>query len=253
MDFEALLHRITETQRHLQQQAVASVNRMLTLRNWLIGFYIVEFEQHGQDRAEYGKKLLTQLAVNLSKKGLKGFSTRNLKLFRQFYRAYPQIGQTLSAQLQQTNFPAPLADLQSLTSSEKHELPSVYSQYSPPPDVLLRHFSFSHFVELIKIDDPLKRVFYEIEAIKGNWSVRQLQRQIGSLLYERTGLSTEKAALLEKIHQQQETFRIEDTIRDPYILEFTVAIEQKIFDRFYSPAFFNVSCMIFWLNLNRSL
>jgi len=221
MDFETLLHRITETQRHLQQQAIASVDRLLTARNWLIGCYIVEFEQNGQDRAEYGKKLLAQLSADLTRQGLKGFSIRNLKLFRQFYCVYPQIGQTVSAQLQQSNFLAQLTGFQSFTLPAPQGAQANYSQYSPAPELLLRHFSFSHFAEFVRIDDPLKRAFYEIEALKGNWSVRQLQRQIGSLLYERTGLSTEKAALLGKIHQQQDTAQVEDVIRDPYILEFT--------------------------------
>ena len=84
---------------------------------------------------------------------------------------------------------------------------------------MLNHFSFSHFAELIKIDDPLARAFYEIQAIKGRWSVRELSRQMGSLLYERTGLSKNKKSLLSKIAADVTT--IEDSIRDPYFLEFT--------------------------------
>lgn len=251
MNFETLLHRITETQRHLQQHALASVDRLLTMRNWLIGCHIVEFEQNGQDRAEYGKKLLAQLSADLTRQGLKGFSIRNLKLFRQFYCVYPQIGQTVSAQFQQPNLSAQLAGLQHLVLPSPQAEQANYSPYSPAPEVLLRHFSFSHFVEFLRIDDPLKRAFYEIEALKGNWSVRQLQRQIGSLLYERTGLSTDKAALLAKIHQQQDLWRIEDAIRDPYILEFTGLQERPEYSEYDLETALLTHLQAFLLELGR--
>lgn len=95
MKFSQLVNTIQHTHDALQQQAVKAINRSLTLRNWLIGFYIVEFEQRGEDRAKYGEKLLQSLADNLNAPGL---SFRSLKLFRQFYQQYPQIGQTVSAQ-----------------------------------------------------------------------------------------------------------------------------------------------------------
>ena len=94
---------------------------------------------------------------------------------------------------------------------------TTITKYSPKPDILLKYFTFTHFAELIKIEDPINRAFYEIEGMKGNWSVRQLK----SLLFERTGLSTDKAGLLKDIQNQNAAVDISDTIRDPYILEFT--------------------------------
>lgn len=93
--------------------------------------------------------------------------------------------------------------------------------YNPVSDLLLRHFSFSHFVELMRINDPLKRSFYEIQGIAGCWNVSQLKRQIESLLYERTGLSKDKKGLVEAVHAQNHKMCVDDIIRDPYILEST--------------------------------
>ena len=144
MKFKQLIDIIRKTHFSLQQRAVSAVDRNLIARNWLIGFYIVEFEQKGEDRAKYGEKLLEKIVEEA--KNIKGFSHRNLKLFRQFYFTYPQIGQTLSAQFQRT---------------EHQEIIGV------PPSELIGRLSFSQFAELIRLDDPLKRAFYEIECIKG--------------------------------------------------------------------------------------
>lgn len=101
MNFEILINNIHNLQTGMQQQAMRSVNQALTIRNWLIGFYIVECEQHGQDRAQYGEKLLQRLARELTKKRLKGFCYRSLRQYRQFYLSYPQIWQSLTAKLQE--------------------------------------------------------------------------------------------------------------------------------------------------------
>ncbi|DAB29757.1 MAG TPA: cytoplasmic protein, partial [Sulfurimonas sp. UBA12504] len=143
-----------------------------TIRNYLIGYYIVEYEQNGNDRAKYGAKVLESMADNL--KHIKGLSTTNLRLFRQFYSMYPQIHQ-------------------SLTDESKINLKIQTNK-------LLTHLTFTHFVELIKIDDKTKRLCYEVETIKGNWSVRELKRQIEILLYERIGLSKDKNALLKSLN-----------------------------------------------------
>jgi DUF1016 N-terminal domain len=136
----------------------------------LIGAHLVEFEQSGEDRARYGEQLLSNLAADLKAKGLKGLGVSMPKNCRQFYRTYPQIRQ-------------------SVIGGESDQGLAVL-----PPENLLP-LSWTHFIELIRIDDPLKRTLYEIECFRGNWSVRQLQRQIGSLLYERTGLSMDKEAV----------------------------------------------------------
>ena len=247
MNFENLVKLFIETQGDLQGRALQAVNHSLTIRNWLFGCYIVEYEQKGEDRAKYGKKLLVKLALELKKKNFKSLSLRNLKLFRQFYFIYPSIGQTLSAQfIDSFPFSRFIQGKKRLslrakdfslvkTSDEENDFAigqTVSAQlakqhgvalksYSPAPELLLRHFTFSHFVELLRIDKPLKKAFYEVEAIKGNWSVRQLNRQIESLLYERTGLSKNKKGLLAKVHKQKDNPIVEDAIRDPYVLEFT--------------------------------
>jgi len=173
------------------------------------------------------------LATAFKQKGLKGFSATNLRLYRLFYLAYPQIRQLLYEKSQdgKSILPESIWDLlrhqfnvkekflihQSVTDKS---MENDVNPYSPKAELLLKHFSFTHFVEFLKIDNPIKRAFYEIEGIKGNWSVRQLKRQIESLLFERTGLSKNKNSLLNRIHRQNDIPKVEDVIRDPYFLEF---------------------------------
>ena len=212
MLYNQLIDSIETTHHSLRKRAISSINQQLVIRNWLIGFYIVEFEQNGEDRAKYGDKLTLNISSDLTKKGMKGMSNRSIKDFRQFYKAYPQILQPLAAKLENLSIGQPLAA--QLKIVEKEELHPTLN-----PEKLLSNFSFRHFSALMRIKEPLKRAFYEKEAIKGQWEARFLERQINSLLIERLGLSTDKEALLANIQAQIET--IEDTIKDPYILEFT--------------------------------
>jgi hypothetical protein len=185
MKFKQLIDIIRKTHFSLQQGAVSAVDRNLTVRNWLIGFYIAEFEQNGEDRAVYGDKLIDKIAESV--KHIKGLSarnlnlfrqfyfTRNLNLFRQFYFTYPQIMQTVSAELRssdlgkfEVNFKrSTLRIVQTLSAqlqqAENKELIGV------PLNSLITNLSFSQFAELIRLDDTLKRAFYEIECIKGNY------------------------------------------------------------------------------------
>ncbi len=241
MKYVQLVKAINAASQHLLGRAAIVVNHALVVRNWLVGAYIVEFEQHGEDRAKYGQKLMPSLAGDLQKRGLHGLSLSNLKSFRQFFQAYPQIGQTLSgfslrgpsgkksqtlSGFFKTN--ALSAQIRQTLSDELCLLPAPRRAFESRPQTgitplsaeLLLQFSWSKILELIRIDDPLKCAFYENECLKGNWSVRQLQRQIGSLLFERTGLSTDKAAVLKRARRQETQETIEDLIRDPYILEF---------------------------------
>ena len=210
MRLNVLVEKIDNTCNVTQAQALNSVSRSLTLRNWIIGYYIVEYEQSGQDRANYGDKLIVNISKELSH--IKGMSTTNLKLFKMFYRAYPQISQTVTDQ-----FKLKYKKSQSLTDQF----------ISIPTEKLLRSCTFTHFVEFIKIDDDLKRTFYEVETIKGNWSVRELKRQINSQTYERVGLSIDKRALIDSIHNTSEVLLPQQIIKDPYVLEFT-GLEQKV-------------------------
>ena len=227
MNIDLLISTIEKASSHLQQRALTSVNQALVIRNWLIGHYLVAYEQNGDDRAKYGEKLLDSIAKELKKKKIKGMSFTNLKLFRQFYEAYPQIGQSLADQLTLA-IPQVLPEEFNIEKSQalpdqswKSILQPLPEGFKTAPESLLTHFSFTHFTELIKIDDPLKRAFYEKEAIKGNWSSRQLKRQIESLLLERIGLSKDKKRLLKSVQDSKAIVSIEETIKDPYILEFT--------------------------------
>lgn len=235
MKFNDLIHIIKETDSALKQKALAAVNQIVTFRNWLTGFYIFEFEQNGEDRAKYGEKLLQNISNELKNAGQKGYAYRNLKLFRQFYNAYPQISQLVISQFN-INENKQITIGQSVIAQSDHvhwqilieKLSEVSKKSSTENnenlgvdiEILINRLSYTHLVELMPINNPLKRSFYEIECIRGNWSVRELQRQIGSLLYERTGLSKNKEKMIELANNKAVQFVPEDIIRDPYFFEF---------------------------------
>jgi len=180
------------------------VNQALVTRNWLVGAYIVEYEQGGADRAKYGARLLERLAVDLAGRGLKALNLTLLKLCRSAYQVYPQIGPTLSDQFGTARGAIRIGPTPSDESSPgPRKRKALHAEVAPslPAELLLR-LSWSTLVELLSIDDPWKRAFYENEALQGNWSVRQLRRQVESLLYERTGLSKNKASVIRRAHGQ---------------------------------------------------
>ncbi|HEX2532474.1 MAG TPA: PDDEXK nuclease domain-containing protein, partial [Chitinophagaceae bacterium] len=191
-------------------QVQKQVNTALTLRNWVIGCYIVQYEQQGEDRAQYGEQLFKKLAQRLKEAGVKGFSFTNLHLFKQFYLAYPRMIQAVTEYLRGADHPF----LKMVQSLPEQSDPTGLS-----PGLLLGRLSFTHFVELIKCDTPLKRSFYQTEAIKNAWSVRELQRAMNSMLFERTGLSTDKKGMLDN-YQEDKSLKIDDVLRSPYVLEF---------------------------------
>ena len=217
MDFRKLVQAIEDTHQIFQRRTVTVINQNLVLRNWLFGFYIVEFEQNGKDYARHGERLLYTLSDELKQLGLAGVSYTNLTLFRKFYLSYPQF--TLFAK-DVPGIDSAAVNLQTLSED---------LEWSIPPEKLLNHLSFSHFIELIKVESPIQRAFYEIESIKGNWSVRQLQRQIGSSLYERTGLSMNKQALLSQLQEEVSLPNPSEIIRDPYIFEFLGLKMKEVF------------------------
>lgn len=204
MTLESLVSTIDNVHKTFQTKALQSVSVNLTLRNFIIGYYIVEYEQKGSDRATYGSKLIENMTKKLSH--IKGMSSTALKLMRQFYLTYPQISQSVTDQFK-------------IDSKISQSVPD--QSLFVPTEKLLRVCSFTHFIELIKIDDDIKRVFYEVETIKGNWSVRELKRQIESLLFERVGLSIDKKSLLQSLEDKKEIFNPTSIIKEPYILEFT--------------------------------
>jgi predicted nuclease of restriction endonuclease-like (RecB) superfamily len=205
---ETLADSIQLVHGEMAAQASKAVNISLTLRNWIIGCYISEYELRGADRAEYGKRLFSSLANALKSAGIKDVGKRQLHNFHLFYKTYPQIVQTASAQLQH------------LLPEQIENVQTVSAQLQVPVKTLLNRLSYSHLAELFQIDDPLKRTYYEVECIKGCWSVRELKRQIASLYYERSGLSKNKEKLAEMVRSGAEAAEPKLAIRDPYIFEF---------------------------------
>jgi len=204
--FTRLIESIQTAHRELAAQAGKAVNISLTLRNWLIGYYIAEYEMNGKDRAEYGDRLFSELANQLT--GISNCNRRQLYRYHRFYSFHPGIVGTLPPQFKQL----PLL-------AEKRIVPTTPVQSEQVSRDLITRLSYSHFDELVDIDDATKRAFYEVECIRGNWSVRELKRQIGSLYYERSGLSLDKKKLAKQAQQgakPQPVFNI----RDPYIFEF---------------------------------
>ena len=210
--FAALVSSIEAVHTELSARAAKSVNVALTMRNWLIGNYIVEFEQDGADEAKYGEKLIVELSKELKSRGVSRTDRRELSRYRRFYLAYPKIGDTLSPQFKK--------GLIFDNSLEKREI-SIGDSLSPLlTESIMSKLSFSHFRELIECEPAEKRTFYETECIAGSWSVRELKRQINSLLYERSQLSTDKQKLNELTNDGVDQQPSKLTIRDPYIFEF---------------------------------
>jgi len=214
LSFEGLVTAIQQTHAALAEQAVKAVNLSLTLRNGCIGYYIAEFELQGAERATYGDNLLTELAKALRSHGISGVGRRQLYNYLAFYRAYPEIVRTPSALLAQ------LANLPMMEKKVRTVSAQSANEQAPNLDSLFNRLSYSHLEQLVELEDPLKRRFYEVETLRGNWSVRELKRQIGSLYFERSGLSTDKEALARLSHGGAEKQTPRHTIRDPYVFEF---------------------------------
>jgi predicted nuclease of restriction endonuclease-like (RecB) superfamily len=237
LDFGALVTAIGQVHERCAIQAGKAVNIAVTVRNWAIGCYIREYEQHGSDRAAYGAKLLDSLARRLASARIVGLASRTLRQCRQFYVTYPGMWQALSAK-SQGGLPLPgfwqtlSAELPMPTSITARAL--AKQRETPTPDLsvdptrLVAHLSFSHFAELISIDDPLKRTFYEVEVMRGNWSVRELQRQIGALYFERSGLSKNPEKLAALVQTSAEAAEPQLSIRDPYVFEFLGLKSQEV-------------------------
>ena len=188
--------------------AARRVNALMSATYWLIGRRIVEFEQGGAERADYGQALLKRLSFALSSEFGRGFSVRNLEQMRLFYRAWPLAGhipQTPSAN--STN----RSDVMD-SNQPSLELATLADSFPLP---------WSAYVRLLSVKSENAREFYETEALRSGWSVRQLDRQIGSQFYERVALSKNKAAMLQKAESSETAeSKPEQAIRDPFVLEF---------------------------------
>ena len=209
INFNSLVEVIQQIHKELAQQASYAVNVSLTLRNWLIGGYIHKYELLGSDRAKYGDKLIEKLAQSLGH--IPRTQKRELNRYRLFYKVYPQIGESVTPQLKAN---LKLKELALLQTGE-----TLSPQSKHPNDFVLK-LSFSHLDLLVAIENNTKRAFYEMECICGNWSVRELKRQINSFYYERSGLSLDKEKLSELANRTAEQTEPTLTVRDPYIFEF---------------------------------
>ncbi len=225
-NFNRLISTIQQLHQQLQKSAVNAVNQLLTIRNWLIGYYIVEFEQNGEDRAEYGDRLIESIATELM--NVKGIDKRSLFRFRQFYLYYPQIAEVIRGLL------TPILEQSEKVGSLTPQLylPDLSKMGSPTPqsetglfvsgDKILTKLSYTHIEQLLGINDLLKRTFYEIECIKGAWSVRELKRQINSLYFERSGLSQNPEKLAKLIQQKTKPQLSTDIIKNIYVSSFLI-------------------------------
>ena len=216
-DFNALVDQVQHVHDVTSSYAKGAVNQLLTARNWAIGYYIVEYEQKGKERAEYGDKLLENLANRIDCKGL---DRTMLNLCRVFYLKYPQICDSASHRLK--NIGAIGTSLQLLEDKEADVesaiCDSVNHKFKMDPEMLITRLSFTHIRQLLSIDDSFERFFYELECIKGTWSVRELRRQITTNLYFRAGISKKPEQLLEKL--VNEDYNVAMTVKDPITLEF---------------------------------
>lgn len=225
VSFEQLAENILAVDHSLHGFTVKAINQAATIRNWIIGGYIIEYEQHGEDRAQYGERLLKSLEARIDQKGL------NVTLFqvsRLFYRCYPQLTALVPKKYAtlSNNSATPALPIyatlshKSTTSSLPNETDGTPTRFSTAADVLISSLSFSHIKELLSVDDPLVRFFYETECIRGTWSVRELRRQIATNLHIRIGLSKDKMTAMALTNQQAETQTSLLSIKDPYTFEF---------------------------------
>lgn len=200
MKFEKLVISIQNAHDGLQRAAVKAVNRSLTVRNWLIGLYIVEFEQNGQDRAKYGERLLPELSASVK---IRGLSETNLKLCRLFYLAYPHLVSAIKATLENSDIAVNRIRQSSTDELEQQQETGLEenTQQLEVASKILSKLSFTHLVQLLPIRDIAKRTFYELECIKQTWSVEELKRQINTLYYERSGISKKPEQLAKVVKQ----------------------------------------------------
>ena len=243
--FEQLAQSLCLMNDAFRQSAANAINKHVTCRNWLNGYYIVHYEQNGSDRAKYGEKLLQKLAERLK---MKGYSYTDLKLYRQFYCEYSNllpaiceyvihlsgIGQSVIGQLESERISQSLIGqlddkgigqllIAQLGSGEIVPSPITQSGNASllvPPDKLFSRLSYTHFVQLLPIEDSFERTFYEIECIKGTWSTRELKRQIDSGYFIRSGLSRDKKVLQALANQETVLQSLNETVKSPFVFEF---------------------------------
>ncbi len=217
--YTTLIKRLADIIHSARATAVHQINKAQVLAYYEIGREIVEFEQKGKARAGYGEELIKRLSRDMTKKFGKGFSEINLRNMRRFYLEFPmQIQQTVSVKSlnRQT-----LSD-ESLRSEKSSIQKTVFAEFEPM-------LSWSHYCELLSVEDPLARSFYEQESINNNWSFRELKRQINSQLFERLALSKDTQAIMRLAKRGHVIETPDDAIKDPYVLEFLNLKEEAVY------------------------
>ena len=237
MTIDQLSQQIVQVQDVMQAQASHAVNLSLTARNWLIGRYIVEYEQHGQDRAQYGDALLKTLAKRINRRGL---GERRLYEYRLLYTVYPQLNDEIAHYVLSLSDTQKLRSLTAISTSDENDdkklrlataisSPVESEKWKTVPSRLFKRLSATHLIYLSNIDNDLKRAFYEQEAIAGCWTVKELDRQVSSLYFERMGLSKDKLALRKYVETGADVLQPQHAIHDPVTLEFLGLQQQDIF------------------------
>ena len=212
-NFDGLVAHIQQTQDVLQSNARLVINRHVTAKAWLTGYYIVEYEQKGADRAKYGEQLLKCLSERLGKKK---YSVTTLKIYRQFYQVYSHLDKEVAGfLLSQTQIGQSVTDQFGDVAVFDKKAPLAVNS-----NLLFNKLSFTHLVAILPISDPLERAFYETMAIRGTWSVRELQRQIDSNYYVRSGWSQKPEALAKLVEGKAEKDSLALDIKSPFTFEF---------------------------------
>ena len=220
-----IINKISQLLELARNRVMITVNQTMVLTYFEIGRMIVEDEQNGENRAEYGKKLLKDLSIHLTEKFGRGFSETNLRQMRNFYESYSQqIQQTVSSEFKiidkkkQQTLPAELQTTENQIVEKEQTLSDIFN--ISQKNVVNFTLSWSHYLKLMRIKDINERKFYEIESFKNNWSLRELQRQYDSALYTRLSLSKNKEEILQLSEKGQILEKPKDLIKDPYVLEF---------------------------------
>lgn len=220
-NYEGLVADLSRLLEDARRVSARAVNTVMTATYWEFGRRIVEFEQGGEKRAGYGEELIKRLADDLGRRFGRGFSYPNLSKFRQFYLAYPDKAILSTASRES---PAAILSTLSIESSETGSSRGQPGGASARSQQLATAFPlpWSHYVRLLSVKNDAARRFYETEALRGGWSVRQLDRQIATVFYERTALSRDKTAMLTKGVKPQPEDRVsaEEEVKDPLVLEF---------------------------------
>ncbi|GDX79037.1 hypothetical protein LBMAG42_08480 [Deltaproteobacteria bacterium] len=242
MDFASLVADIRGLYAAAASTTAHTVDRLLTLRSWLTGAWIVEYEQRGEDRAAYGERLVDRLAEALTLAGVEGAGRSNLRNFRQLALVWPDLDAqrallTIAPAIHQTASGELTLAIRQTASGESVpalglsldfpglRLRIASAERLPWQDAawterLFRTVSFSHLLELSRVGIPMKRAFYELHVVKEGWAVRELRRQVNSMLYERVGLSKDKGAVMTLSRDGALSESPATILRDPYVLEF---------------------------------